>query len=145
MIRHFKEDEFNNFGRMNCQFMEQIDEVRDKYRSPFIVKGHSDFRESDKPDNKKDIHELGRAVDFHIDDGRSLYMQAIKLVNICDELYEDKGWNYRLGVYPYWNNPGFHYDNKEDKLYWICDKKKEYHYFLSCVELFDALEKINEE
>ncbi len=129
-MKHFRESEFKHFDKMDKLFLQFLDDVRDSYGKPFSL--HCDFEE------RQGQHGEGKAVDFDIKDGWSLIDQARKLIEICEGLKLP----FRLGAYPYWNNQGFHLDCKNEKLFWILDKRKTYVYFQDKESLFDALSNL---
>jgi hypothetical protein len=129
-MKYFNASEFKAIGMMDKMFLDYLDLVREKYGKPFNL--HCDY------EIRAGMHGEGRAVDFHITDKLSLHDQAEKLIEICEELKLP----FRLGAYQYWNSPGFHLDNKNEKLYWVLDFDKKYVYFKEKGALLDALEHL---
>lgn len=144
-MNYFKPDEFNHFDKMDKQALDFLDMVRAIYGSPFVVKGHSDFRpqsEADRLAGKPlDVHAMGIAIDFHIIDTIPLKAQTQKLIESCEII----GIPFRVGVYPHWNNPGFHLDildvekNKGKAKFWIQDKKGAYNYYTTKKRLLEDI------
>jgi hypothetical protein len=132
-MKHFKESEFHNYGEMNAQFIDYIDNARDLDGYPWIL--HSDYRSGEN----QGMHGEGRAIDFHKICSFDLLQQAKDIIIACEKI----GTPFRLGVYPYYPyNPGFHLDNKNDLAshFWIQKKNKEYFYYDTKEKLFEALE-----
>ena len=79
----------------------------------YELSGHSD----------KSQHYKGNACDFHFICNKSLKEQADRIQQILDKYsFTDLvGW----GIYPIWNNPGFHLDVRGEKARWafIGDKQ----------------------
>lgn len=66
------------------------------------------------------------ATDFHFATMESLALQQDVLSKVLDDLgLADK---VGLGVYPFWNNPGFHLDGRGRRVRWIRNKDGEYIY-----------------
>jgi len=147
-MSYFKPSEFSNYEKMNKQALDFIDLVRGIYACPFVVKGHSDYRPQSEEDKKAgkplDVHAQGIAVDFHIVDKMTLKDQAEKLIACCVLA----GSPFRLGIYPHWNNPGFHLDildvekNKGKAKYWIRDKRGAYNYYSTEKRLLEDIGKL---
>lgn len=87
---------------------------------------------------------IGGACDFTINSGKSLDVEFLELKNTLDTLNTP----YRLGVYPHWNNPGFHLDlaegdsnkvNPVKNLFWIRKKDGGYEYFTDFAKCLIAL------
>jgi hypothetical protein len=138
-LKHFKQSEFQNFGQMNCQFLEQFDDVRDRYSpdnsAQWIIT--SDYRQG----QKEGMHGEGRAIDFHILDNLSAFLQAKKIINICEDLWTPSKC-YRLGWYPWQYHQGFHLDNKKEQvkhLFWISKSEKKYTYYYTIDDFLNAI------
>lgn len=122
-LRYFKKSEpWGDPGKMNGFLLLILDEIRhraglinsDAYiiiHCGYETKGHSE----------KSQHYKGNAADFHFI-GISL-MQAYVL--IVETLKDLQVLNLiGLGVYPDWNSPGFHLDNRGSKAGWCRIKGK---------------------
>lgn len=66
-------------------------------------------------------HYQGRAVDFHFTADTTYYRQILLVEQILEryQLAEFVG----LGIYPGWNNPGFHLDARGSKARWGYDRQ----------------------
>jgi hypothetical protein len=133
MLTYFKPDEFDNFQMMNSEFLLFIDSVRDKVairwkiKKDYATAGHS----------PTSMHYQGRAIDFKMLSDADLLSQASHLLNcLCGSVF-------RLGVYPGWNEPGFHLDNKPQNLFWVFDYTRpqgnEYVYFTEKGKMLEYL------
>lgn len=140
---YFKESEFTDFQKMQKDFLEQLDNLRMHYGKPFRL--NCDYRDGEG------YHGLGRAVDFVIRDGLKLSGQLKNLAMILDAI----GLPYRIGAYPFWNTPGWHFDNcdcKKEKTtygatpakYWVRNKAGVYMYcsdFETMLKLVESFEE----
>lgn len=101
-IKYFKPSEFKEPNKMNKFFVFRLDKLRDFIGKPIVI--HSDYREGDIG-----YHGKGEAVDFHV-----------KELNIVDAylLIEKSGLFNGIGIYPNWNNPGFHVDMRSEPARW---------------------------
>jgi hypothetical protein len=105
-VKHFTADE--NWGSpssMNGLLVLLFDIIRSRFGDcRFVI--HCGYGAADHAD--KSEHPRGNAVDFHINSALSLIDQAGRLEMILKDLqvYDRVG----LGIYPDWNNPGFHLD-----------------------------------
>lgn len=97
-IKHFTpQEKWGDPDAMDYTLIWALDKLREKIGMPFIVhcgyetKGHA----------PKSFHKLGQAVDFHV--------KGIGLYTVWEEM-DKMWWLGGLGIYPYWNNPGFHLD-----------------------------------
>ena len=66
----------------------------------------------------KSFHKVGKAVDFHV--------ERLSLSTVYSYL-EKMWWVGGVGVYPYWNSPGFHIDLGTYRR-WYRDENNEYYY-----------------
>ncbi len=84
----------------------------------------------------KSWHKKGKATDGYFRTDKNLLEQYI----IIDDILIETGLiNFMgVGVYPDWNNPGFHLDNRGEKLHWIKFKNK-YIYGKDAVYLYLGL------
>lgn len=132
--QYFSPDEFNHFDKMDKDFLDWLHRVRVNYGSSWTIKGHSDYRKYDPNKGGLQMHSKGRALDFHTNPVGMLLEHTQRLISALTG-------NYRLGVYPYWNNPGFHIDNHSNTRYWIRDKSGIYTYYSKSKDLLQGLKE----
>ena len=104
-VKHFnKEERWGSASSMNGLLVLLLDAVRDRIGCPIAI--HCGYESEGHIENSE--HKRGNAVDFHFDSELSLLAQAKCLEATLRKLqvYDRVG----LGVYPDWNNPGFHLD-----------------------------------
>ena len=105
IIKHFTLAE--NWGQasgMNGMLVLLMDAIRERWGEPVVIHcgieidGHA----------KDSQHKLGNAVDFHVQSSLPFPAQCSRLESILKDLqvFNKVG----LGIYPGWNNPGFHLD-----------------------------------
>ena len=92
-LKYFKEREFNNFGKMDIDFLKTLDEFREFAGKPIII--HSDYRDN------SERHKSGQAVDIRI-----VGFDVLDMYFLAEKFGKFKG----IGIYPNWNNPGLHID-----------------------------------
>ena len=96
-VKHFKPEEFLFPEKMNPLLIYSLDRLRDIAGRPIIInKEEGTFREGDPGQ-----HGLGNAADGFI-----LGLSLIDQFLISEKLRLFSG----LGLYPYWNRPGLHWD-----------------------------------
>lgn len=80
----------------------------------------------------KSQHYVGNATDFHIESSLPFWKQVLAIENILRELqiFDRVG----LGIYPDWNNPGFHLDVRGEKARW--GKVKETYGYVSFADAY---------
>lgn len=103
-----------------------LDEIRDVIGWPIVI--HCAYETSGHSPNS--YHYLGRAVDFHFKSSVPFYEQVERLLRILDQIKLEISYYviYKpsrsllpisdfvgLGIYPAWNNPGFHLDIRSSK------------------------------
>jgi len=125
-IKHFNERE--NWGdteKLNPLLLLVMDMIAEKINVPVII--HNGY--SKKGHSEKSQHYLGNACDFHFDSDVEFLYHYTNLVSILDttrigkvKLADIVG----LGVYPHWNNKGFHLDVRGYKARWMRDKNNNY-------------------
>jgi hypothetical protein len=95
---------------MDGEIIVLLDDLRDIYNFPFLV--HSDWRKPPDgipPELWPSQHNHGQAVDFHIQgldyqdavDLMEYYLRQLDVVRYVG-----------LGIYPHWNDSGFHLDTR---------------------------------
>lgn len=91
-------------------------------------------------------HYHGQAADFHIKTDKPLLDQ----IRLLEKTLSVLGLNGHcgLGVYPFWNDPGFHLDTRSKRSFWVFDGKEyrygeearswlRIHFDVTVIELFD--------
>uniref|UniRef100_A0A6H1ZFP0 Putative peptidase n=1 Tax=viral metagenome TaxID=1070528 RepID=A0A6H1ZFP0_9ZZZZ len=131
-IKNFnREENWGNPDKINGALLLLLDKLREIIGHPI----HINEGYNDKGHAEKSQHYLGNAVDFYIEG--SPLKEAYELLK--DALIELNVWhNVGLGIYPHWNNPGFHLDIRGEMSRWGRIKKngkEEY------VKFGEALEK----
>jgi len=112
-LNHFtKTENWGDPDRINGTLLLLLDVLRDRWSASFII--HCAYEPGGHSQNSQ--HYLGNAVDFHIEDGEPFALQ------ICVMTHFLKGMNAAdhvgLGIYPEWNNAGFHLDVRGTKARW---------------------------
>ena len=112
-IKHFNPNEkWGNPEKMDFRLIWILDKLREEIGAPFIV--HCGYETNGHESNS--FHYSGQAVDFHVN-GIGLYTAWFELIKI---------WKLGgLGIYPHWNNPGFHLDLGSHRQ-WYRDKDGNY-------------------
>ena len=115
----------------------------------FAISGHAE----------NSLHYQGKAADcvmYKNQKPLSLIKQAIYLLNFESSFsgIEDES-SLCVGLYPFWNTPGFHIDLRQGKksVFWIRDKSGKYLYFrdftecifeyFEYIDMLDAKERLN--
>lgn len=118
-IKHFSPDEnWGDISKVSWEHVYFLNFLRDKLDWPFKINcsyeinGHSNTS----------YHKIGKATDGYFKTNKNLLQQYIAIKDILEDfgLINFIG----IGVYPEWNNPGFHFDGREEKLHWIKLKNK---------------------
>lgn len=115
-LNHFTPDEpWGDPAKMNGLLLLLIGALRDNWPSAdpkFIV--HCGYDLSGHMD--KSLHHTADAVDYHVIDGRPFPTQIL----VMEGLLLDFQVSHRvgLGIYPCWNNPGFHLEIRERAPRW---------------------------
>ena len=116
-IKYFTRKEWEpNADKVNPNLIFTLDAMREFCGKPVMI--HCAFETSGHSENS--YHYQGEAVDFHIK-GLDLLEQYL-----VAEMFNPGG----LGVYPYWNNSGLHFDLRLPKEWrgsrWWRDKEGRY-------------------
>ena len=123
---------FGDPRKMSLPLLCVMDSVAARFAKVVINCGYEDEGHAGKSYHNR--YGIGGACDFVINSDKTLDEEFLELKTYLDGLNTP----YRLGVYPYWNNPGFHLDlaegkaDKEDphkSMFWIRNKKGEYKYY----------------
>jgi len=117
-LNHFGMNEnWGRFGFMDVRLLHNLDAIRDELHRGININcayessGHS----------SKSTHYLGMAADFYVTDTcpQELYTLYCFFLD---------NWYGGVGVYPYWNKPGFHLDIGPNYRTWTRDKNGIYLY-----------------
>jgi len=98
-------EQWGSADRMNGLLLLLLDAVRDRWGdAAFVI--HCGFEAGGHA--KDSFHKTGAAVDFHISSAITFPEQIKRMDMILKDLqvFDKVG----LGIYPDWNNPGFHLD-----------------------------------
>lgn len=99
-VKFFKPEEFNEPDKMDPMIVYSLDRLREIVGRPIIInKDEGTYRPGDKGQ-----HGLGKAVDGFI-----LGLSLIDQFLISEKTRLFSG----LGLYPYWNRPGLHWDVRD--------------------------------
>jgi uncharacterized protein YcbK (DUF882 family) len=115
-IEHFSPDErWGDPTMMERDLMFLLDTLRGLFHHPFVI--HCGYQH--RPGKQKSQHNFGRAVDFHIE-GIAFSDAVDLMLNFIGP--PPKGLGVAgvigLGIYPHWNNPGFHLDTRGERARW---------------------------
>ena len=105
-LKHFHPEEpgwKGNFHKVNGLLLLLLDALREEIGHPFVV--HCAYETGGHSPNSQ--HYLGNAVDFHIEglsfpEAIERMEEALERLQVADRV--------GFGIYPDWNNPGFHLD-----------------------------------
>jgi hypothetical protein len=132
---HFKMSEFKNPLNLRQDLVYSLDWMRQWMGMPFVI--HEDFATTGHAPNS--YHYQGAAVDGHFVYDKSKFSFsdiAGKVLNIRYELANKSiiFLFFGVGIYPHWNNPGFHLDIRPPKdgfrpTVWVSSAQNVYHYF----------------
>ncbi|MBN1882810.1 MAG: hypothetical protein JW885_11595 [Deltaproteobacteria bacterium] len=109
-VNYFTPREFHHPDKMETDIIALLDDLRDVFKFQFVI--HSDWRKPPDgvpPELWPSEHNHGRAVDFHVENLD--YLDAADLMKFSLrrlDVWQSVG----LGLYPHWNNPGFHLDTR---------------------------------
>ena len=116
-IRHFSPSElWGDPAMMERETVFLLDRVRNTLGCPIIV--HCGYEK--RPWSPTSQHNCGSAVDYHIGDvsfreAVKLLGEAIRILRVSERV--------GLGIYPHWNNPGFHLDTRGYRARWGAVKR----------------------
>ena len=137
-LKYFtKNEKWGDPDKMNPALLLLLDRLRETIGKPFVI--HCGY-ESDGHSTASQ-HYKGNAVDFHIEglpltEANRLLLAALHTIQIAGrQAHEVCG----LGIYPDWNNPGFHLDVRGYSARWGAVKKEGKQVYISYNE---ALKKV---
>ena len=125
LIEHLEPTEFKFPGELEPDLVVSLDRFRDFTGLPFII--HEDYATSGHATNS--YHYRGEAIDGHfITKEISFSFLVAKILGVMAQtsaIHKIRG----IGIYPNWNNPGFHFDIRSDWKIWTQDRSGQYVYF----------------
>lgn len=111
-LRHFNKNEnWGNHEKINGFLLLALDELRHRIGHEFII--HNAYAQTGHSDDS--LHYKGSAVDYHI--CTKSFLKTCNDVILClseMQIADRVG----LGIYPDWNNPGFHLDSRGYQARW---------------------------
>ena len=113
ILKHFKYTEaWGDPDQMNDALLLIIDMVRHRFPSNCYFNIHCAYETRSNPDS---LHPLGLAIDFHISN-----MPLIQAANHLKDIIRTLGFEdiLEIGIYPEWNQPGFHIGLQKDGGSW---------------------------
>jgi len=116
-LRHFSPSEaWGDPAMMERETVFLMDHIRSAMRHPIVI--HCGYEK--RPYRPTSRHNSGSAVDFHI--AGIAFRDAVEL---AEETIQKLGVSEQvgLGVYPHWNNPGFHLDTRGYRSRWGAVKR----------------------
>ena len=131
-IKHFDRDEFRppNDGdefEMGMGFLLKLDMLREHVGSAINIHRNGGYARSGH--SKNSLHYQGLAADVHIgEEGTGNPRVALEQAILAHK------WTFlSIGIYPYWNQPGLHLDDRSviglPKVVWYRDRQGEYNYY----------------
>jgi len=118
-LKHFKRTEaWGQPEAMNGMLLLLMDAIADQAAVPVII--HCGYEMSGHAKNSQ--HKTGGAVDFHLKANQPFIQQIELIERILCELQVSKYVG--LGIYPDWNNPGFHLDVRGTMARWGAINRK---------------------
>lgn len=131
-IKYFREEEFRPPGfrgdlNMGIGFLLKLDNMRAQVRSPFVIHANGGYAVQGHSENS--LHYMGQAADLHIAQAASA-----KPRDIIEQALLAYKWSFlSIGIYPNWNRPGLHLDDRtavgRDKVTWFKDHENQYHFY----------------
>jgi len=129
-VKHFSEGEFrpkNYSGEvdMSLGFVLKLDLFRSQVGSPMVVHNNGGYAISGHSENS--LHYEGLAVDIHI-------AEAVGPRDVVEQALLAYKWTFlSIGIYPHWNRPGIHLDDRtvigKEKVVWFRDHLGKYYYY----------------
>jgi uncharacterized protein YcbK (DUF882 family) len=117
-LEYFVEREkWGDPNKMDVRLLFALDRIRHELKRRIIV--HCGYELSGHSENS--LHKIGAAVDFHV------YKTGKYELNALYQFFLEF-WPGGVGVYPYWNSPGYHLDIGAPGRTWIVDQYGNYHY-----------------
>jgi len=114
LLKYFGEHEnWGNSDKMDHDLLYMMDRFRGELPSGCWIKVHAGFATTGHSENSQ--HYKGKAVDFHVVGCHVLEAEShLHKFLKSHKIYDVVG----LGIYPDWNNPGFHIDNRGKYARW---------------------------
>lgn len=106
-IKDFSKNELGEWQYIDGKLLLFLQEIRTEIKKPFFI--HCTYQKCGHAKNS--FHYHGQAVDLHIGENpKEILLETWKKL--------DSFWLGGIGVYPHWNNPGFHLDVGTKRRWW---------------------------
>jgi hypothetical protein len=121
-------ENWGNADKMDISLLWLLTELRRRYKAKYDAKAYFVIHNGYETKGHKETgyHPRGLATDFHI----VTKLTFVKQMDAIDDIFADMEITQfvGLGVYPDWNNPGFHLDSRGEIGRWgrIESKKGQY-------------------
>jgi uncharacterized protein YcbK (DUF882 family) len=112
VLQHFgKHEKWGDPDKMNPALLVLLDKLREIIGKPIII--HCGYDTDGHAPSSQ--HYVGNAVDFHIvglpiEQAHEAMQGALHMLGLLDRV--------GLGIYPFWNSPGFHLDVRGEAARW---------------------------
>lgn len=136
-FKYFSEEEFRPPGferdvQMGLGFLIKLEAFRDLVGTPVVIHKNGGFAVSGH--SKHSLHYMGLAADLHIGQGERGANGAVRPRDVIEQALLAYKWTFlSIGIYPWWNKPGLHLDDRtaigRDKTVWFRDRQGEYHFY----------------
>jgi hypothetical protein len=108
VLKNFNFGEFGDYTQaLDVLMLTGLQTIRTVVGKPFII--HEAF--ATKGHSPNSYHYKGQAVDGH-------FKGAVKEKDLMEVYSKIDWWPGGIGIYPYWNTPGFHIDIGEKRRWW---------------------------
>ncbi|MBN1572800.1 MAG: hypothetical protein JW984_06340 [Deltaproteobacteria bacterium] len=136
-VKYFTSNEgWGDPFRMDRELIFLMDTLRGLFHHPFVI--HCGYQR--RPEKPKSQHNFGRAADFHIE-GISFRDAVDLMLAFIGPPPRGLGAadNIGLGIYPHWNNPGFHLDTRGERARWGAVNENGRQIYVSFAAAYDKI------
>ncbi|MFQ5674129.1 MAG: hypothetical protein ACE5G9_13680 [Nitrospinales bacterium] len=137
-FKYFSEDEFRPPGfdgalPMGAGFLLKLETLRQHVGSPVVIHANGGFAVRGHAENS--LHYMGLAADLHIRQGENAAgNDPASPRDIVEQALLAYKWTFlSIGIYPFWNRPGLHLDDRtaigKAKAVWFRDRQGNYHFY----------------
>ena len=114
LLKHLKNgDAWGDPDKMDFFILVIVDNIMNALPVGCRAKIHCGYKTSGH--SSKSMHYHGKAIDFHVVGVPFLTAETLIMADLHDTgLIENVG----IGIYPDWNNPGFHIDSRGNRASW---------------------------